>query len=157
MTTCRRRMGLLGLLAVQQLTVACSETVDRTTNSEDLTRNATVIDNSHRDDINMLIPEEQISQLERQALSGDNDAANMLGNHYFQLGRFGDEIRWRTLSANRGHCLSIVLLKNHPRHQEDEWRHHWNEMLRRHNCTYQNTYNEGPANGASAIPLWDEN
>jgi hypothetical protein len=109
-----------------------------------------------RDQLNLIISASELPATERRALRGDNEAANALGNHYFYEGQLAAEFRWRALAAERGHCLSITLLKDHPSRLDDrEWRRRWNDLQRRHGCTWGKTYPDDPSGGDPSRPLWE--
>lgn len=106
--------------------------------------------------MNMALPGHEIAPLERRAIAGDNDAAGRLANHYSQIGRRTDEIRWRTLGADRGDCRSMDLLRELAARADDQGAiRQWNAQMRQHACTRGKAYPNTPREVADQ-PLWDE-
>jgi hypothetical protein len=143
------------LLAAACVVGGCSSDELRT---DENTTAANVTTRSHDPhDGNLALPAKEIDPLERRAVAGDDDAANILANHYMVLRQFDNEIRWRTVAANRGHCLSLVLLEDHPtRAANARWARHWNDQLRTSVCTHGKAYISQRNTSADDLPLWDD-
>lgn len=109
-------------------------------------------------EMNLVIPADEIAPLQQRAVAGDNRAANELANHYSELRQTAEEARWLTLAANRGDCASMALLRGLAERSDDRrGQSHWNDMLRRHACTWAKAYQGGAVSRpADLIPLWNE-
>lgn len=108
------------------------------------------------DPIDSSLAADQIDPLRRRALSGDNEAASALASHFFQAGRVRDELQWLRIAAERGHCPSIVLLRDHPSQAADRAAtQRWNSALRENECTWRKTY-VADLGDTPDFPLWTE-
>lgn len=140
-------LGALGPAACRQGTPAANESAVNATD----TSSPTLVG-----DMDESLPANAIEPMKQRAMRGDNAAANGLGNYYSQLRNVAEERRWRTLAADRGDCLQITLLKDLEEHAGNRRaRVHWNEMLRRHACTWGKAYGPHVAPELSSMPLWD--
>ena len=107
--------------------------------------------------MNMIQPPDRIEGLKRNALSGDNRAANDLANHYSRTGPREEELRWLTLAGNRGDCAALALLRDHAwRSGDQQARRRWNDLLRRNVCTWGKTYTASQGPESDSMPLWDD-
>lgn len=98
----------------------------------------------------------EIEPTKQRALGGDNAAANALGDHYRDHRDTAEEIRWRTLGADRGDCLQMISLKEIADRAGDRAaRRHWNDRLRSHECTWAKAYGPDSAPTLRSRPLWD--
>src|SRR3954470_5315533 len=109
------------------------------------------------EEMNLAIAPDQIESYKQAALRGDNEAAGFLAGHYFQAGQHAQEIRWLLLAANRGHCASMSWLKEHAEEAGDRRQAaHWNNRLRRHQCTIGKAHPLLSDPDLKSIPLWNE-
>jgi hypothetical protein len=111
-------------------------------------------------DINWIIPASEIEAVKRAALAGSNDAAARLAGHYAERGQAADEKRWLTVAGNRGDCNAMSLLRERADREGDRpGAMNWNNQLRQHVCTWENTYGSGAlqnATSADPMPLWND-
>jgi hypothetical protein len=98
---------------------------------------------------------EALRRWKSKALAGDNDAANLVANHYKDVGPKDEELGWRALAARRGDCYGMYSLKHAALDQGDRrGAEHWNISLRRHACTRVKAF-PGHASTNRDEPLWD--
>jgi hypothetical protein len=115
------------------------------------------VESSTMEEMNLILPADQIEPLKQAALHGDNEAAGFLAGHYFQAGQRAQEIRWLTLAANRGHCASMSWLREHAEDDGDRrTAARWNDSMRQHVCTWGRTHPLVSDPRYDSTPLWNE-
>jgi hypothetical protein len=109
------------------------------------------------EEMNLVVPADQIEPLKQAAVQGDNEAARRLGTHYGEVGQRAEEATWLLLAANRGHCASMGSLReNAERGGNHREAARWNDSMRRHVCTWGKTYPLVSDPRYDSTPLWNE-
>ncbi len=111
------------------------------------------------EEVNWIIPANEIEPTMQRALGGNIAAANQLANHFRELGRSRDETRWLLAGATRADCYSISWLRGNAEDAGDRaGATHWNDMLRQHDCTWARTFRQGAVENSAAdqVPLWND-
>jgi hypothetical protein len=78
------RFAILGAVLLVFLACACSQREPEAADAAGLPTGAPDLHGHNPDGIDMILPQDEIPALQRRALADDDEAANMLGNHYFQ-------------------------------------------------------------------------
>lgn len=103
--------------------------------------------------VSFMLSPDRLEEWKSKAVAGDNDAANMVANHYMEVGPKDEELRWRTLAAGRGDCYSIYFFKHAALDQGEHQRaSHWNAVLREFGCTRDKAF---PGRPDRMEPLWE--
>ena len=116
-----------------------------------------IIDNVTSEDRPGRIPDDQIEREVQRARSGDIEAAELLGNHYRESGQRNLSRRWHGIGAARGHCRSILALREMAEDAQDSVEsNRLRNSLRQHACTFGKVYPSRATNETASVPLWED-